>query len=146
MADKRSTNRHGEELAKLSKSGSVGTEPVQAATVIPVRDGASGLEVLMLRKNSKIAFGGMWVFPGGRVDEADRAESGSGDDELRAARRAAVREAQEEAGLELHPDALETYSHWTPPPITPRRFLTWFFLARAPATDIVFDGGEIHEH
>jgi 8-oxo-dGTP pyrophosphatase MutT (NUDIX family) len=99
----------------------------------------------MLRRNSKIAFGGMWVFPGGRVDPGDLAPDGAEDD-LAAARRAAVREAQEEAGLELSEAALLPYSHWTPPPITPKRFLTWFFLAMAPPGDIVVDGGEIHEH
>ena len=26
----------------------------------------------MLHKNSKLAFGGMWVFPGGRIDDEDR--------------------------------------------------------------------------
>ena len=49
-----------------------GDEPaLPAATVVVLRDGADGPETLMLRKNSKIAFGGMWVFPGGKVDEAD---------------------------------------------------------------------------
>ena len=40
---------------------------VPAATVVVVRDGNDGVETLMLRKNSKLAFGGMWVFPGGRI-------------------------------------------------------------------------------
>ena len=49
---------------------------IPAATVIPLRDavqpdGTTALEVLMLRKNSKLAFGGMWVFPGGRIDPED---------------------------------------------------------------------------
>jgi hypothetical protein len=38
------------------------------------------------------------------------------------------------------------FSHWTPPPITPRRFLTWFFLAGAPGGDVVVDQGEILDH
>ena len=33
---------------------------VPAATVILLRSAESGPETLMLRKNSKIAFGGMW--------------------------------------------------------------------------------------
>ena len=45
---------------------------IDAATVVVLRDGDEGLETLMLRRNSKIAFGGMWVFPGGRVDDTDR--------------------------------------------------------------------------
>ena len=87
----------------------------------------------------------MWVFPGGRVDPEDGSTS-SEEAEQATARRAAVREAQEEACLELPLDTLIAYSHWTPPPITPRRFLTWFFLAPAPQGEIVIDGGEIHEH
>jgi 8-oxo-dGTP pyrophosphatase MutT (NUDIX family) len=136
---------HDQRLARWAKRGKPGSEPVAAATVILVRDGAAGLETLMLRRNSKISFGGMWVFPGGRVDEADRAGLAA-DDELGAARIAAVREAHEEAGLEVEPDAMVALSHWTPPPITPRRFLTWFFLAKAPASEVVIDDGEIREH
>jgi hypothetical protein len=41
---------------------------------------------------------------------------------------------------------LVTLSHWTPPPVAPKRFLTWFFLARAPSHAVSIDGGEIHEH
>jgi len=37
-----------------------------AATDALLRDGAGGLETLMLRKNSRLAFAGMWVSPGGR--------------------------------------------------------------------------------
>jgi 8-oxo-dGTP pyrophosphatase MutT (NUDIX family) len=44
-----------------------------AATVMLVRDGASGLEVFMLRRNLNSDFvGGAYVFPGGAVDEVDR--------------------------------------------------------------------------
>jgi len=99
----------------------------------------------MLRRNSKIAFGGMWVFPGGRVDDADRAGIDPAD-ELEAARRAAAREAHEESSLVLAPDELLPFSHWTPPAVTPRRFLTWFFVAGAPSGRVVVDDGEIHEH
>jgi len=137
--------KHEDRMARWARSGKAGTPPVQAATVIPIRDSAEGIEVLLLRRNSKIAFGGMWVFPGGRVDPADAATAGA-DDEQSVARRAAVREAHEETGLELAIETLLPYSHWTPPPITPKRFLTWFFLAPAPAGEIVIDGGEIHEH
>lgn len=119
--------------------------PVAAATVILVRDAADGIETLMLRRNSKIAFGGMWVFPGGRIDEEDRAGSASAD-ELAVARRAAVREAEEEAGLAVAEASLVPFSHWTPPAIAPVRFHTWFFLAPAPAGRVAIDQGEIHEH
>lgn len=123
-------------------------DPIPAATVILLRDHTgAGLEVLMLRKRSGIAFGGMWVFPGGRVDEADWLGVDEGDDQS-AARRAAVREALEEADLIVDPDALVPFSHWTPPDsgMAPKRFATWFFATRAPHEGLVtIDGGEIHE-
>ncbi len=137
---------HENRLARWAKRGKPGEAPVPAATVILLRDGAEGLETLMLRRNSKLAFvGGMWVFPGGRVDPEDR-EGLAPDDEVGHARLAAVREAREEAGIEVDEASLVTLSHWTPPPITPKRFLTWFFLAPAPAAEVVIDEGEIHDH
>jgi 8-oxo-dGTP pyrophosphatase MutT (NUDIX family) len=122
-------------------------EASPAATVVVVRDGAGGeLEVLMVHRNSKHAFGGMWVFPGGKVDPED-VDSAAPDDEALAARRAAVREAREEAGIELDPDALVAISHWTPPPEAPRKFTTWFFAAAAPDVhDVAIDGDEIQDH
>jgi 8-oxo-dGTP pyrophosphatase MutT (NUDIX family) len=141
QSDRSGNRRPAEWLAK----GPSDKPPVAAATVILVRDAPGGLETLMLRRNSKIAFGGMWVFPGGRIDEADRAGLGP-DDELGAARRAAVREAEEEAGLVVAEPGLVTFSHWTPPAIAPVRFHTWFFLAQAPAGRVAIDQGEIHEH
>src|SRR5690348_5643849 len=98
-----------------------------AATVVVVRDGAAGIEVLLLRRSARPPFGGMWVFPGGRVEPGD-ADPSRPMDELAAARRAAVRETREEAGLVLDAATLVPMSHWTPPGITPRRFTTWFFL------------------
>jgi 8-oxo-dGTP pyrophosphatase MutT (NUDIX family) len=120
-------------------------EPVEAATVVLLRDGAEGLETLMLRRNSKLDFaGGMWVFPGGRVDPADRVGLEATDD-LGAARRAAVREAHEEASIASAEDALVPLSHWTPPDMAPKRFLTWFFIATAFAGEVSIDRGEIHD-
>lgn len=46
--------------------------PLPAATVMLVRDGALGLEVFVLRRSMSAVFaGGMYVFPGGKVDPAD---------------------------------------------------------------------------
>jgi len=121
------------------------SEMIEAATVILVRDGDEGLETLLLRRNSKLAFaGGMWVFPGGRVDPEDRIDLAP-DDDLGAARRAAVREAREETGLTITEEGLVTFSHWTPPDIAVKRFLTWFFVAKAPPGEIAIDLGEIHD-
>jgi 8-oxo-dGTP pyrophosphatase MutT (NUDIX family) len=116
--------------------------PIPAATVVLVRDTDQGVETLMLHRNSKLAFGGMWVFPGGRVDPEDRVDA---PDEQSAATRAAVREAREEAGLDCDPASLVALSHWVPPPIAPKRFATWFFVAPAPSGAVTIDGGEIHD-
>lgn len=43
-----------------------------AATVLLLREQPSGVEVLMMRRASGVSFmGGMWVFPGGRLDASD---------------------------------------------------------------------------
>lgn len=127
----------------LESGGGEDREAIPAATVILLRDTGQGLETLMLRRNSKLAFGGMWVFPGGRVDPGDHSDATHDFD---AARRAAVREAEEESGLVVEFDALVAVSHWTPPPQTPKRFATWFFVAPAPEGAVTIDDGEIHEH
>ena len=122
---------------------------VPAATVVLLRDTDDGPEVLMLRKNSRIAFGGMWVFPGGRIDTEDYPEEGDREShEYRhaGARNAAAREAREEAGLDLDPNDFIWFSHWTPPPDVPARFATWFFAARGQAQAVNVDGGEIEAH
>lgn len=118
-----------------------------AATVVVVRDGADGLETLMLRRNGRGPFGGMWVFPGGRVDPSDL-DGAAPDDELDAGRRAAVREAHEEAAVLLDAASLLPLSHWRPPTSVPRGFATWFFVGAATALDVevAVDGAEIHEH
>ncbi len=38
------------------------------------------------------------------------------------------------------------FSRWTPPAGAPKRFATWFFLARVPTGEVVVDGGEIVDH
>jgi 8-oxo-dGTP pyrophosphatase MutT (NUDIX family) len=86
----------------------------------------------------------MWVFPGGQVDDSDLAFGG---DEIDGARRAAVREAEEEAGLDLDEGALVPLSFWLPPPEAPRRFATWFFLAPvSPDGGVEVDRVEIRDH
>src|SRR5437016_5685896 len=121
------------------------TPAIPAATVILLRDQASGLQTLMVRRSARLQFGGMWVFPGGRIDPDDY-PVGASRDELAAARRAAAREAAEEAGLIVDEEGLVPFAHWTPPALTPRRFSTWFFIASAPGGSVTIDGGEIHDH
>jgi 8-oxo-dGTP pyrophosphatase MutT (NUDIX family) len=121
-------------------------KPRIAATVVLVRDSESGPEVLLLKRNRALVFaGGLWVFPGGALDPQDW--DGAGDDEARAARIAAAREAQEESGLLVDPELMVQVSHWTTPVAEPKRFYTWFFLALASDDAAVeIDGSEIHDH
>ena len=115
-----------------------------AATVVLLRDGREGLEVLLVQRNAQLAFhGGAWVFPGGRLDPEDYA-GGDAADVVNAARNAAVREAKEEAGIEVLPQRLVLFSRWVTPEPVPKRFDTWFFAASCAAGDVCVDGGEIH--
>jgi 8-oxo-dGTP pyrophosphatase MutT (NUDIX family) len=51
----------------------IAANPRPASTVIVLRDGLAGLEVFMVKRHADTAFmGGAHVFPGGRVDAADR--------------------------------------------------------------------------
>lgn len=122
-------------------------EVAPAATIVLLRDGARGIEALLLRRNPKLAFhGGAWVFPGGRVDPQDATSAGTDDRfGVTAARHAAARELTEEASLVVPAEDLVPWSHWVTPPGPPRRFATWFFVAaEAEVEDVVVDGGEIH--
>ena len=42
-----------------------------AATTIPIRETTEGLEVLMVKRNEELTFGGMWTFPGGVLEPVD---------------------------------------------------------------------------
>jgi 8-oxo-dGTP pyrophosphatase MutT (NUDIX family) len=93
--------------------------PRPAATVALLRDGPDGLEVYLQLRPLGMGFaGGLWVFPGGRVDRADRDPAvdrrwagpapaawaerlGLGVGEARGHVVAACRETLEEAGLLL---------------------------------------------
>jgi recombination protein RecT len=130
---------------------------VPAASVILLRD--DPFEVLMLERNPDRSFApGAWVFPGGIVDPADEV-LGNGD-ELAWMRAAALRETFEETGIWLGTpfvdsevrrtallngvttlaallgespvdwESLVWTSRWITPKGAPKRFDTWFFLAR----------------
>ncbi len=88
--------------------------PRPAATIVVVRDGASGLEVLLSRRADGTDYtSGAWVFPGGIVDARDRDAHAAcfGLDDAEASARlglasggldffiAAIRESFEESGL-----------------------------------------------
>jgi 8-oxo-dGTP pyrophosphatase MutT (NUDIX family) len=93
----------------MQAPGGVSGEAIPAATVILVRDRvAGGCEVLMVERAGGMAFAaGAMVFPGGRIDQADREFAKRAGTE--AALVAAVREAIEETaipvGLAPSPDA-----------------------------------------
>jgi 8-oxo-dGTP pyrophosphatase MutT (NUDIX family) len=131
--------------------------PRPAATVVVARDLAGGgFEVLMLRRNDKVAFmGGAYVFPGGRVDERDAAGTpgqliGSGRrfSDLSLAeewsyRIAAAREVHEEASVQLEPASLVPMAHWVTPEVETRRYDTRFFVSRMPSNqEARHDGDE----
>jgi 8-oxo-dGTP pyrophosphatase MutT (NUDIX family) len=101
------------------------TVPRPAASVMLLRDSASGRapEVLLVKRNPAARFmGGVWVFPGGAVTEAD-----AGPEE------AARRELGEEAGIALpEAAALVPFARWITPAEVRVRFDTWFYLAAAP--------------
>ncbi|MBV1883417.1 MAG: NUDIX domain-containing protein [Pseudomonadales bacterium] len=125
------------------------SEPIPSATVVTLRETEKGIEILMLRKNSKIAYGGMWVFPGGKIDEADypiSRVSNNDKDIFSAARTAAAREAKEEANIDIESDALHFFAHWTTPNVRPKRFSTWFFIGKVESAEVAIDGGEIHDY
>lgn len=120
------------------------TPAIPAATVILLRDSDRGVETLMLHRTSKVHFGGMWVFPGGRIDPEDYPES---NDVNIAAQHAAVRETLEETGITIGGDAFAWFAHWTPPAGTPRRYATWFFASILETDQVIaVDGFEIQNH
>lgn len=159
----------------------VATRP--AATILLLRDSASGIEVLMTRRSMTASFApGAFVFPGGTVDESDQrtaaalsvpgaqaSERHSGrDPELAPFACAAIREAFEELGILLAEgtdrspigealrasldrshdgrlfeqlaalgaepslSAVHALAHWITDRDLPKRFDTWFFVARMP--------------
>ena len=127
--------------------------PRHAASLVLIRQGSDGPEVLMGRRPRKSAFApDVFVFPGGKLDEADRmvrpaVPLSEACIRLTAASRrlahalaaAALRETEEETGLilPLASGAGADFSHLTliaraiTPPYRPKRFDARFFMAEA---------------
>lgn len=130
-----------------------------AATIVVLRPSDEGYDVLMVRRNDKVAFmAGAFVFPGGRVDEGDAAVApeASGTwphrfadlaaSEEHVYRVAAARELWEEAQVRVQPRDLVPLAHWVTPEIETRRFDTRFFVARVPGDQAAqHDAGETTE-
>ena len=141
-------------------------EAIPAATLVVVRDRLAGPpELLMVERSEGMAFAaGALVFPGGRIDEADRTPATDG------AAVAAIRETLEETavpvgltpvpdsplamemqrqliagetfpgildhhGIQLDPSQLVPFARWVPKFHAVRRFDTLFFVAEAPSGD-----------
>jgi len=136
----------------------VHTAPRPAASVVLLRDAPEGLEAFLLERPEKAeVMGGVWVFPGGKVDPEDHRSPDTMDGEITldctrnfhrrlacevvdlaqaaAFMRAALRETEEESSVQLAIHAIEGWSRWvTPrvPSMMTRRFDTLFFAAVLP--------------
>ncbi|MEM8707471.1 MAG: hypothetical protein AAGE98_13490, partial [Actinomycetota bacterium] len=124
------------------------TVPALPAASLVVIDDRPDLHVLIGRRRPGAFVGGMIVYPGGAVDEADwrrgpelvpgASAPGLTDVEAAGYLHAAIREAREEVGLYTDPEqvldgaAFAAVGHWTTPEEVPRRYDTRFFLARHP--------------
>src|SRR4029453_13791881 len=110
-----------------------------ASTVIVLRAG-DPFEILMVRRNDKVAFmAGSFLFSRAPAvafrDFSDAEEAPY--------RAAAVRELEEEANVRITIDDLQPFAHWVTPEIEIRRYDTRFFLARMPAGQVAkHDEGE----
>jgi 8-oxo-dGTP pyrophosphatase MutT (NUDIX family) len=105
---------------RFAESGATPVVPRVAATVVLLRP---PLEVYLIERAATMAFAaGMYAFPGGS------AEPGDADP-----RATAVREVREETGVELEPAALVPWGRWITPEFEPRRYDTYFYLARLPS-------------
>lgn len=141
----------------------------QAATVMLVAD-RPDLQVFVMERNANIVFGGgMWVFPGGSVDETDNADRfqhiSMGRSDTDASRLmdlpkgglayyvAAIREAFEEAGVLLARSRQSLAPVDLKDPKTAARFSTHRdhvnegerdFIEIVEEEDLILDAGEMH--
>lgn len=134
-------------------------EPRPAVSVIPLRDGAEGLELFVQHRQSTMDFAaGAVVFPGGRCDPGDvsagaslplrhdvvrehvrrwsRWDPGASDPDQRARTLLAtgLRELEEETGLVADPEQFRPWDRWVTPEIAPKRFDVAFYVLPVPET------------
>jgi len=112
-----------EQARLFRESGREPVVPRRAATVVLIRDDHG---VFLIRRLRGMAFGGMWAFPGGSLEDGETPAE------------AAVREVFEETGVSLEEGDLVPWHRWLTPVFEPRRFDTYFFLAPLP------EGQEAH--
>ncbi len=162
--------------ADSAESGPVATDAgagsglIAAATVVLLRPARGGAQILLTRRPKTMAFGpDIHVFPGGRLDAADRdrdavADGLSADEaavrlglglapdggmtprDALAYHVAAARETHEETGIRVDAADLIALTRWVTPISMPRRFDVRFFAAAVPAgTEVVADSDEVVE-
>lgn len=137
--------------------------PALAVSVIPVRPGdGTGVEVFVQHRAQTMDFAaGVVVFPGGRVNAEDHdadepipaevldrhAQSwhatsiAETEPDVRTMSGVLLacgrREVEEETGWRLRPADLVPWANWVTPPDRPKRFDTYFFLARVGPDDVL---------
>ena len=119
-------------MKALASEAAAAVVPRAASTTLVLRDGAAGLEVLMVRRSPQATFmPGAYVFPGGAVDAADEAAANASccDESVDALSRrigtvtgvgvralayavAALRECFEECGLWLGASHEASHQEW----------------------------------
>jgi 8-oxo-dGTP pyrophosphatase MutT (NUDIX family) len=146
----------------------VGDEIRLAASLIGVRDGEGGPEILLIERTHDHRFlPGYVAFPGGAVDPSDGPLAARWfGDEREAGRAAAIRELAEEVGRAVTADSVEVadpdravgrideappprsslpqIARWVAPERVPVRFDARYYAARMDgAPDPIPDGGEV---
>ena len=142
--------------------------PRAASSVILLRDRGATIEAFLLERPAAAAvMAGVWVFPGGKVDQEDHQATKREDEadikrrakdlharllhapvseELAAAFiRAAHRETEEECSVRVSMDAIEGFSRWITPKIpsmSTKRFDTFFFVAAMPEGEFAQHDGK----
>lgn len=157
-----------EQRARALATGSGAWQPPPAhpaATVLLLRDGESGVEAFMMRRAMSMPFApGMYVFPGGRVDERDftqmrwpdgdwstLAARMSADEALaRALVACAIRELAEETGVDVRADVtpadLPVIDHWVTPEVEEHRYDVRFFAYGMSEDDVAAARGTEADH
>lgn len=144
--------------------------PRSAASVVVLRRG-DPFEVLVVKRRGGGTFGDLVVFPGGTVDDSDRAYGGRTKLPDSPQRAAVLRELAEETGIlvladgattadgrtgdgiyrwlatsgrRFAVDSLTMISRWVTPEVMPYRFDTWFYLLEVTdPPEVVIDDSEL---
>jgi 8-oxo-dGTP pyrophosphatase MutT (NUDIX family)/GNAT superfamily N-acetyltransferase len=147
-------DRHGRRVAMIRPLVDE-PAPIPAVSVVPLRDGASGLEAFVQHRVATMDFApGAVVFPGGRVDAADAATAGTmalpvdvaaaharrwrhtpyggvdaaAEQRVRTLLATGVRELAEETGVVVAPRRLVPWDNWVTPVGYGKRFDVAFFV------------------